>query len=448
MSSIKFGIGRRRINPRVPVSLAGYFNIRMWESVADDIEVRVLALEQDGVRAFIIQHDLVTVPDTLYRECLAAFQAAGLSAVKADNLILTATHTHTAPQVHLTRSGSSHEYHAFVVEKTVEAVREALAEMEEGTLSSGIAADARFCFNRRYWMKDGTVVTNPGKLNPNIRTAEGDIDPEIPILAISGGDRIKVLLLNIVNHTDTIGGNNVSADWAGFTIRTLQEKLGPGSLVMPLIGCAGNINHFDASTDMGQTCYAEAKRIGKGYAETVAGALPALKPCAAKLETFGRTIRIAPRRLTSQEIDDAQAVMDKYPEIEVVGVSGADLTSEDLARQTPFALKYFAYNLLLLRENTTPYTVTLTGISFGGAVVASLPGEPFVEIGLALRKDILNGKLAFAVSHSNGGFSSYIPNPWNYGRGGYETTPRSNPLETMTASKLLNAWRELVPPIQ
>ena len=41
-----YGLGRRCINPQVPVSLAGYFNIRMLEKVADDIEVRTLVLKQ------------------------------------------------------------------------------------------------------------------------------------------------------------------------------------------------------------------------------------------------------------------------------------------------------------------------------------------------------------------------------------------------------------------
>ena len=36
---IQFGMARRCINPQVPVSLAGYFNIRMWDKVLDDIEV-------------------------------------------------------------------------------------------------------------------------------------------------------------------------------------------------------------------------------------------------------------------------------------------------------------------------------------------------------------------------------------------------------------------------
>ncbi len=448
MSSIKFGIARRSINPQVPIGLAGYFNVRMWEKVADNLEVRVLALEQNGTPAFIIQYDLVTVSYDLYSAAMTAIKEAGLSQIRKDNLIMTATHSHTAPEVRLDRGSAHPDYIPGVVKATVEAIKEALANMADGELACGITSDARFIFNRRYWMKDGTVVTNPGKLNPDIRTSEGDIDPEIPLLAIRQNGKIKVLLANIVNHTDTIGGNDVSGDWAGFTIRTLQSELGAGSMVFPLIGCAGNINHFDVSTNMPQTQYSEAERIGKGYAESISKALPSLKPFAAALKTMGKTIQVGPRQLTPEEIAEAQAVMDKYPDVEVVDVSGADLTSEDLAKKTPFALKYFAYNLLNMQANTEPLDYNLTGISFGDVVIASLPSEPFVEIGLTLRKEIFHGRLAFAVSHSNGTGNlkcggGYIPNLWNYGRGGYETTPRSNPAEPLAAAKLLNAWREL-----
>ena len=44
-------------------------------------------------------------------------------------------------------------------------------------------------------------------------------------------------------------------------------------------------------------------------------------------------------------------------------------------------------------------------------------------------------------THRCGG--GYIPNAWNYGRGGYEDTPRSNPFSMKTASEVLNAWRKL-----
>ena len=47
-------------------------------------------------------------------------------------------------------------------------------------------------------MKSGKVVTNPGKLNPDILRPEGDNDPEIPMLAIRSNGKLAVLIANIV----------------------------------------------------------------------------------------------------------------------------------------------------------------------------------------------------------------------------------------------------------
>ena len=61
---------------------------------------------------------------------------------------------------------------------------------------------------------------------------------------------------------------------------------------------------------------------------------------------------------------------------------------------------------------------------------------------------VFGGKLCLVSSHGNGtgGMTysgGYIPNPWNYGRGGYEPTPRSNPFSMKTADILLATWRRL-----
>ena len=91
----------------------------------------------------------------------------------------------------------------------------------------------------------------------------------------------------------------------------------------------------------------------------------------------------------------------------------------------------------------------LTGIAFGDSfVLASLPSEPFTEIGLAVRKDIFAGKCCMITALANGtgtytNESGYIPNAWNYGRGGCEDAPRSNPYSRTTASRILCKYREL-----
>lgn len=446
-NEIYFGFARRNINPQVPISLAGYFNVRMWEKILDDIEVRALVLRQGGQFTAIVQFDLVTVSENLIQDFYAEIR--DIKELNADNMIVTATHSHTAPEVRCNKPGSNPEYIAYAVKRAAEALREAASYLQVGTMVSGKTSDDRFGFNRRYWMKDGTVVTNPGKLNQDIDRPEGEMDPEIPLVGIKQDGKLKVLLANIVNHTDTIGGSDVSADWPGFMIKRLQAEMGEGSIVFPLIGCAGNINHFDVSTDMDQTCYAEAERVGNGYAETISAALGGLSAMADCTLTVKACEAVCGNReISPEERAEAEEIMEKYKDIPDSG-DGANLTSEDLARKAPVVLKYFARTLLEGAAVAEDRIYRLVRISIGDVCIVSLPSEPFVEIGLEIKNKIFPDKLTMVVSHSNGTGSlqiagGYIPNRWNYGRGGYETTPRSNPVSVKTSEILLAKVRSLV----
>lgn len=443
---VQYGVGRRCVNPQVPISLAGYFNRRMWDHVKDDIEVRAAVLKKDSDMAVIINFDLLCINQFLYDRILDAISDCG---VAEKDLLICATHTHTAPAVG--GDPNSETYCCFAAEKAAEALRDALKNLSEGEMLSGMAEDLRFQFNRRYWMKDGNVVTNPGKLNPDILRPEGEVDPQIPMLAVRDDSGLKLLLASIVNHTDTIGGCGVSADWAGFMRRSLEADMAPGAMVVPMVGASGNINHFDVSTDMDQTCYAEPARIGNGYAETIKAMWNTLVPVSGNsIRCTTAVVESGVRELDPAEVEEARAVVAKYPDVDTAKVgSEINLTSEDLAKGAPFALKYFAEQLLVLAEGKRNPKFRLSCMRFGdNAVLASLPSEPFVEIGLTLRKSVFNGKLCLVSSHGNynGGpdyGGGYIPNSWNYGRGGYESTPRSSGYSIHTADILLNAWREL-----
>ncbi len=445
-----YGIGRRCINPQVPISLAGYFNVRMWDGILDDIEVRVLVLRQAEQYCAIVQFDLITVSQELAEAFYRGI--ADLKVISQKNIIVTATHSHTAPDSRTGRPGSNPDYVQFAAAKAADAVREALGSMHPGELFSGITRDNRFCFNRRYWMKDCTVVTNPGKLNHEITRPEGEVDYEIPLIGIKDEGKLRILIANIVNHTDTIGGNKVSADWAGFFVRLIQAKLGKDSMVMPLIGASGNINHFDVSTDMDQTCYSEAERIGGGYADTVEKAMEKLVPVAGfTLKTKSAELICGTREISPEELIEAKLTIEKYKNIPDPA-NGGVLTSEDLAKKAPAALKYFAQSLIDMASDQEPRVFNLVGIFLGKCCIVSLPAEPFVEIGLQIKKGIFAEYNAMIVSHSNGTGNlrvggGYIPNSWNYGRGGYETTPRENPFSVKTADQLLAAWRKLTCPV-
>lgn len=446
---IQFGIGRKCINPEVPISLAGYFNKRMWTQILDDIEVRAVVFKDGDNTGAIINMDILSINWKLYGAIRNAITAAGITGFDENNLLICATHTHTAP---LTGGDpNSDVYNEFAGKKAAEALKEALANMEEGEILTAMTSDSRFIFNRRYWMKDGRVVTNPGKLNPDIVRPEGDIDPEIPMIAFRTAAGIKLLFTSMVNHTDTIGGCGVSADWPGFLRRTVEPQLAPGAMMVTMVGTSGNINHFDVSTDMDQTCYAEPERIGKGYAETVLAALDKLAPISGEgFKVNSQKVTTGVREVDPEEIAAAEAVIAKYPDIDVNSPESVkDLTSEDLAKGTPFALKYFANALLAVVNKTIKPSFLLHCFKFGDStILGSLPSEPFVEIGLVVRKGVNAGKFCMITSHGNcnGGesyYGGYIPNPWNYGRGGYEDTPRSSGYSKCTSEALVAGWYEL-----
>ena len=102
---IEYGIARRCINPAVPVSLAGYFNIRMWDRVLDDLEVRAVVFKQGPAYAALLHFDLVTVPLYLCDQILDGIRQAGITEITRKNLTISAIHTHTGPEVRFGRGG-------------------------------------------------------------------------------------------------------------------------------------------------------------------------------------------------------------------------------------------------------------------------------------------------------------------------------------------------------
>ena len=423
MREFEFGFSRQNINPPMKMGLAGYFNTRIWEKVLDDLEVRVAAFRSGSQQALLIQYDLIACPPEMFQLLKKQLKKAGFGDMV---LLVTATHCHTAPEVRRGRGGFEADYLPFAVEQTLKAVRDAVADLTAGTLEQGVGLKFRCSFNRRFWMKDGTVQSNPGKLNPGIIRPEGEIDPEIPLLKFSGAAGKTLLLCSICNHADTTGGNDVSGDWPGWCRRLVEKKLGAGTMVMPLIGCSGDLNHFDVTVPGMQTEPAEAKRIGHAYATAVICGLNSLKPAEPEFSCRSSAFEMPGREIFPDELAEANAVMEKYADLEFSQETARNLTAEDFAAKKPVVLKYFAQTLLERASHPKVFQFEVSLLDFGCGAVIGLPAEPFVACGLTIRKQFCFGKTALIAILNNGSGTGYLPNAWNYGRGGYETTPRSN----------------------
>ena len=442
MNGFEFGFDRKGINPPMLMGLAGYFNTRIWTGVLDDLEVRVVAFREHEKISFLIQYDLIVCPPELFRMVKEQLKSAGLG---ESTLLVTATHCHTAPEVRRGRGGFCEDYLNFTAAKTLEAVQGAVKELSSCSISeNGSVSNAKCCFNRRFWMKDGTVQTNPGKLNPDIVRPEGEIDPEIPMMRLKNTAGKTLLIASICNHADTTGGCLISGDWPGWTRHLLEAEMNPGDMMIPLIGCSGDINHFDVTIHGDQTAPEEAERIGRSYADSIKLGMSLLQTCKTSFSGKNLSFQIPSREIFPEELAEAQAVLDKYRDIEFTPDTVKSLTAEDFAKKSPVVLKYFAEALMDRYHNPKQYTFEITLFDFGPCVILGVPCEPFTATGLVLRKQFLFGKTAMIAILNNGSGTGYFPNLWNYGRGGYETTPRSNQFSVHAAEKLLEKAAELI----
>ena len=417
----KVGFGWRVINPEPGVSLAGYFNPRPNTGVLDDLQVKVMLIEADGVLTGLISYDLCFLSPAVIAGVRSVLRKEGYAF--ADTIPLTATHTHTGPDVGGLLSeamGPSTEYIACVPAWTLAAVREAVSDLAPAELRARYVEDNPYAFNRRYWMKDGRVVTNPGKLNPEIVKPEGPVYRGIGILSAWKRGHLVGVVANICNHSDTTGGDKVSADWPGHMERAIQEQLGEPIPVLTLIFPAGNINHFDVQWDDPQTSVEEAQRIGQGYAEIICAQLDKLEPIqAASVKAATKTVTIHWRDISEEQLAQAREIVSAKTD-----AVGHDLTSEDLARGGLAIQKVFAGQLLAYADNADDrgrdFDLALLGFSDDLAIVF-LPGEPFNEIGQALVA-ASPYKRTFVCELSNGR-CGYTALKECFGRGGYETLP-------------------------
>src|SRR5262245_6828990 len=96
LSAYRVGVAQIDITPDYPTRLAG-FGFRRDESAGVTLPIHAKALAiDDGEPAVLITADLCGVPPAFTDELAKRLASAG---IKRDRIMLTVTHTHTAPMV-------------------------------------------------------------------------------------------------------------------------------------------------------------------------------------------------------------------------------------------------------------------------------------------------------------------------------------------------------------
>jgi neutral ceramidase len=258
-------------------------------------------------------------------------------------------------------------------------------------------------------MRDGTVGWNPGKLNTNIVRAAGPIDPDIAVFYVQTPDGKKPLstYVNFAMHPDTVGGLQISADYPYTLAKLLGEYKGPDMVTIFANGTCGNINHVDVNWRDAQKGHAEAARIGTILAGEVLQRYKKLRPInIGPLRVRSEIVKLPLPLVKPEEIEEARRVA------QIPAVAGTN--------QPKFLDRVKAYKVLdVAAREGKPHEVEVQVIALGNDVAwVSLPGEIFVEIGLAIKK-ASPFYYTFIAELANGSIG-YIPNREAYTQGNYE----------------------------
>ena len=415
----KIGVGSATITPFLDTPMEGYYYPRMPDGVHDDLHAKALVIDDGHDQIVLVACDLVGISREAVEE--ARRQISARCGIPADHILISATHSHTGPQ-------EVKSYTTNLAHWIADSVVTAEVKKRQALLWVTTEQEPALAHNRRYFMKDGTVQTNPGFLNPNVVRAAGPTDARVGVLFAEDERHNPIVTwVNYAMHLDTVGGTLISSDYAYYLARTLAAQKGPDMLTTFTIGAAGDINHWDVQRPGPQRGFETAQKLGEALGGDVIKAythLQALDPV--RVKALSETIELPLTKITSQEVEEAEKIVAQPPPMNV-----------DFTLDRVNAMKVMH---VYKRKGENP-RAEIQILTVGPVAFVAIPGEYFVELGMRIKKES-PFPYTFIVELANG-VLGYIPTRRGYAEGGYEPTstilaPGSGEMMADKAIELLN----------
>jgi neutral ceramidase len=408
------GAAAADITPPRGCPMAGYYSARGAEGTHDPLQAKAIVFEHDGTRVALVGLDLIGTPRDLVEATRAAIETG--TGIPGGNVMISATHSHTGPV--LSARGRFSEgvpggqelltsYLKELPARIAAAVKAADAARKPARVSTATGREDGLAFNRRFFMLDGTVGWNPGKRNPRIVRPAGPTDPSVPVVYVESlAGRPIATYVNFAMHLDTVGGVYYSADYPHTLARSLTAVRGDDMVTLFTAGTCGDINHLNVASAAPQRGHGEAARIGTRLAAEVLRTYERLEPVAGPLRATSAVVELDLPPVTNDDVEKGKNV--------IAALSAGAMPAPAFLEQ----VKAFQAVEVAGRLGKA-YRVEVQVLSLGdGLAFVSLPGEIFVELGLAIKAGS-PFKQTVCAELANGSVG-YIPTRVAYPQGNYE----------------------------
>lgn len=407
--------------------------LRSGESkyVHDPLHVRAVAFENGEGRAVIALVDAIGVGREMCDEAKAI--AAEKTGWDVTEMLASGTHTHTAPKGGDTSPGRI-AYEKRRREGLAEAFIQAIESLEPAKVGFASDEESSEVYNRRWFLKEGTMDRNPLGEYDQVRTnaprqnllkPAGPTDPEVCVVDVrTRRGRALGLIANYALHY--VGGiprvteesgkivGMASADYFGEFARIMPYRVGGSNppenfVAMMTNGTSGDINNIDFHST--RPPRAPFEQIQIVAAKTADAAWRAVK----KIETYDENpvVAVRQREVTLDYRIPSRSEVEKALKLLELPRKDQEAINKRTGSVANHTVNYAA------PEMTKSESVIIQAIRIGDQAIVSMPFEVLVEIGLEI-KEKSPFPHTFTIELANGGYG-YLPPPNQHELGGYET---------------------------
>jgi len=444
---LKAGAATSNITPQLGGKIVGGFKPFPATHIHDELHARCLVLDNGETRIALVVCDLLGLHRKVSDEARRMIQEE--TNIPRENVLISATHTHSGVSAlggnRFKIEQDLDDYQQFIARRIADGVRCAINLLRPAEIAWGTVDIPEHVFNRRWFMRPGTMPPNPFgttdlvKMNPpagspNLVEPAGPTDPGLSFLAVREpeGRPIALYAAYSLHYVGGVGPGHISADYFAMFCNELSrlqdaDHQDPPYVAMMANGTSGDINNINFREPRPRkAAYEQMRYVAHDVARKVHSALAGLKYSGdVVLASRYREPMIGTRRPTQDQIAWAKETLKNAPE----------------DRQDWNLSAIYADRVMQLIDAPETTAVPLQVLRVGPATIGTMPNEIFCEIGLEF-KERSELKPAFLVSIAHG-YLGYLPTPRHHDLGGYETWISTNRLERDASVKMLNELIEM-----
>ncbi len=365
------GAASSSINPDSPQYVAGYgYKVGPMQATHDDLEARAFVVGKDDKALAFVSVDLVgwfaaydgvNAPygiDATREKIADALKARGYD-VGRESVIISSTHTHSAPSVVGIWGTLDPAYLKKVSEAAVAAATEAADQTQPSELWSGVGNIKSFIW------QNGQGTNHPDGF---------EYDNALPILWARDPETgaTNALYANVPNHPDQFkasDNNAMSADWPGYARRKLDDLNG-GTAVL----AAGTLGRQEPPGSV--TAYSEVIPQGEIVANEIQRTMAKSTPI-----TDGTIAASEQQMLTVADNDDLLTAIGLNLNDTGICLDVYEKCTIPRSKQEP----YFGPGP---DDDTKTIGTSVEAARIGDVAFATNPGEAFPEVNFAIRDGV------------------------------------------------------------